>query len=177
METTHRPHTNLLVTTVLVGLVTVCVSFVGVNVAGLNVWRYYPELRVFQTQAIEGQVSMGFYGRVLVALGIAAIAMLVYLVFYKALYFFRLARIAYLSILAFGAIWIAASLIVWEEWHKWGIEARDSADSGFFNAEFVLFVVGMLIFLVGVFLSASGAQRVVHISQTELKPNKAPTVQ
>jgi hypothetical protein len=176
METAHRSHTNLLVTTTLVGLVTACIAFAGIDSAGLNVWRYYPELRVFQTQVLQDQISMGFYGRVLVALGISVIAMLLYLVFYKVLYFFRLARIAYLSILAFGAIWIAASLIIWEEWHKWGIEARDVAGSGFVNVELGLFAVGMLVFLIGVFLSASGAQRVAHISRASTSANKPPTV-
>jgi hypothetical protein len=161
---------NLVVTSALVGLATAAVTYIGTELAGVNVLRYYPVLHVFQTETIPDQISMGFYGRLLVAAVAAVVAVMIYLIFYKVFYFFRLARIAYLSILAFGVLWMSAAIIVWEEWHKWGIEARDASGSGFFNSEFSLFVVGTLVFLIGAFLSASGAQRVAHISREATKP-------
>jgi len=140
-------------------------SYIALGLAGVNVPRYYPELRVISIEPLADQISMGFYGKFIMALIVGIILTIGFAVFYPLLKKLELASLALTNKLMAGVVWFSVSLIVMEEWHKWGIEKRGLDAPTLFNTEMGLFLLGLLVFLLGILFTAAGISRVKTLNK------------
>ncbi len=154
---------NLFTLANLVFVFSAAISYIALGLAHVNLPRYYPALRQVSIAPIKDAVAMGFYGRFFAAIIAALIITVAFLIFYPLLKKLDLTHLALTNKLMIAAVWFAASIIVIEEWHEWGIEKRGLDTTNFFNSEFGLFLLGLLVFFGGIFLTALGIARVKKI--------------
>lgn len=117
------------------------------HLIGLNLPKYYPFLRQWSIAPLRG-VSMGFFSAVGFSILTALpLSILFYLVLpckqkYLEIRFKTFKNLSTLAII-FGILYFAA-----KEWKEWGIEKMGLKSENFFSAEFWLFVVILVLFLI-----------------------------
>ncbi len=147
--------------------------YIAIDLAGVNVPRYYPLLREFSIEPIADQISMGFYGRVVVALVAGIILTGLHSIFLPLFNRLGMLRHPFAYGLTTATIWFSATIIVLEEWHNWGIVKRKLEGGGMFNAEFGLFLLGIVGLVAGILLTAAALRRSVVLSSP--KKSNGPT--
>jgi hypothetical protein len=143
--------------------------YVALGVATVNLPRYYPALHKFSVTPIADQVSMGFYGRVVFALIGGILITLLFAIYIQILNRLGMFKPSFSYGIMLATVWFGAAIIVFEEWHVWGIEKRELAGGGILNAEFGLLMIGVLIMGVGVLLTAGALRRGVVLSNSSLE--------
>ena len=141
--------------------------YMALDLAGVNLPRYYPVLRQFSVTPIKDQISMGFYGRVVYALAAGLAITLLFWIFSALFNRLGLLRHAFLYGVMTATVWFAAALIVVKEWHEWGLEKRELTGGGTINPEFGLFLLAVLIVGIGGMLTAAALRRGVVLSSAE----------
>ena len=163
---TNRSHAESRLLAAAIGIFVAASSaaYILVDLAGVNWPRYYPVLRVFSVVPIEGEVSMGFYGRFAVALAAGVLITAIFLLVSPILRALHLLRTGYVGIFAATSTWMATAIIVVEEWHVWGLEKRGLDNAEAINPELQLFGWGLAVFLVGMLLTVAAVRRVASLN-------------
>lgn len=139
-------------------------AYILVDLASVNLPRYYPVLHVFSVEPIKDQVAMGFYGRFIAALvaGVAVTAL--FLLLSPMLRGLKLVHVGYTTVFAATCAWLAIAVIVVEEWHEWGLVKRSLDTSAAVNGELLLAIIGLGVFLGGLLLTAAAVRRVAVLN-------------
>lgn len=126
-------------------------SYVFSGLAGLNLPKYYPELRVWSIKTLEGQ-SMGFYGKVAFVFIFSIILAKMFYLLYPLLEKHLNASRNYLIGFASSTLITGILFFVVEEWHSWGIAKRKLDNGLFSNVELWLFLVVAALFIILYFI-------------------------
>lgn len=163
-ETSSKKNRDYMSQTLAVFMSATTFCYVAIDLAGVNVPRYYPLLRDYSTVPIADQISMGFYGRVAVALAAGIILTVLHSIFLPLFRRLGLIRHPFGYGLMVTTVWFSAVVIILEEWHNWGIVKQKLDTGGLFNTEFGLFMMGALVLVIGILLTAGALRRAVILS-------------
>jgi|GEM_PF-6506512 len=166
-----RKGSALFTSSIAIFVTAAAVCYIIVALAGVNVPRYYPTLRSFSFDDLAAQqsalISMRLYGRILFTLAGATVVTIGHLVLRPLFGRVKLIKTGYLTVFATVSIWFAASIIVVEEWHAWGIEKAEVQVSGIVNDALYLAGIGVLVFFGGILLTAFAVKRVAAIGRAK----------
>jgi len=160
-------------TSVQVFLISASVAYVLIPMAGVNVAKYYPVLHVFSTAPLEGEISMGFYGRVFVALIFGIVISFLHAGLSPFMRKLGLIKSSSFTSRANAVVAFALAIIVVEEWHKWGIEKRGLDGTDFYNIEFALLLLGVFIFVGTTALVHAAVERVKYVTRPDRPAQKS----
>lgn len=126
--------------------------YVFSGVVGVNVPRYYPETHEWKTFSEASFPSVGYYGKLLVTIPLAAVLSII---FYLILPAFsgilekeeaKYQGAIKLSLL-FGSLYF-----VGHEWHRWGIQEAGLDTNLFWNSELNFFLFLLVLYVVLAFI-------------------------
>lgn len=160
----QRVGSRVLAATVGVFVAASSAAYVLVDLAGVNLPRYYPVLHVFSVEPIKDQIAMGFYSRCAAAFiaGLAVAA--IYLLLSPLLRILHLVRTSQVTVVVSTVVWFAIATVVTQQWHEWGLVKRGLDTTTAVNGELVLFIVVLVGFCLGVVLTAGAVRRVAALN-------------
>jgi hypothetical protein len=137
-------------------------SYALLNFASINFPHYYPMLRVFTTDLIEGQVAMAHFGRLATAFLFGFIGLIIYWTIQPLIRRFDLLHTSHAMVMMSTTLWLSVAIIIIEEWLNWGIAERNLDTPTLFNREFFLLFSGLLLFFFGLLFNSGFEHRVAR---------------
>jgi hypothetical protein len=141
------------------------------DLAGINVLRYFPAIRMLATESIAGQIEAGLSGRLLVGMLFGCIAVAIYFLSLPLIQRFDLLHTTHATVAMTASFWLSVALIVVQEWRRWVVP---EGSPGLFNDEFWMLFVALIIFLFGLLFNAGFEHRIARLVKRE---HDAPTEQ
>jgi hypothetical protein len=166
LETPHKDKhysSRVFTVSVIIFVAASSISYALMNFASINVPHYYPALRIFSTELIEGQVAMAHFGRLATAFLFGLIALIIYWTLVPIIRRFDLLHTSHAMVMMSTALWLSIAIIVIEEWHTWGIAERDLDGPTLFNREFFLLFFGLLLFFFGLLFNSGFEHRIARL--------------
>ena len=178
MALTPHQHTDkhyssrIFTVSIIIFVATSSIAYALMNFAEINVPHYYPMLRIFSVDLLEGQVAMAHFGRLATALLFGLIGLIIYWVIVPLIRRFDLLHTSHAMVMMSTAIWLSVAIIIIEEWHTWGIAERGLDSPVFFNREFLLLFFGLLLFFFGLLFNSGFEHRVGRLVKRSRQSKK-----
>src|SRR3989344_4802996 len=117
------------------------------NLIGINLPKYYPLLYVWSILPLKGP-SMGFFSAVGFSVSLALPLSLIFYLAAPYLQKYLEIRFKTFKNLSTAFVIVGIFYFIAKEWKEWGIEKTGLADSRFFNAEMLFFLIILGLFLI-----------------------------
>ncbi|MFO0704564.1 MAG: hypothetical protein U0517_01130 [Candidatus Andersenbacteria bacterium] len=141
------------------------VLYILIQQAGVALPHYYPSLRTVSYTVLPSLPVIDLYGRLVYSLGGAFTIMLIHFLLRPFFSHVHLIRLGYLTAFAMISLWFAIALLIVETGRTWLVEQGGLATQVPINGAFYLAVTGVLVFFIGVLVSALAVRRVAHLGK------------